>query len=250
MLPGVDVALRPPLLEQHAAESDEAAGELAQALAGAKERKLEEPAPRGQESLPGEVEYELRRLRNPGGTVYGLLYDAGSLLDLFRGLLPPAETRNAGTLQVVFTNQLIGNWDSADRRYHARTVICSSPSIVSISGLVEAPAREPGYYLARRSSEAFGFQEEAKMELARSFAGDYLTVDDPRLTEAAKGYVMQAAAYRLTGAAFCDDPDCRLFNAHWQRELLRAQLGTEREFCEAHGQMFYQSKTRGDASWI
>ncbi len=248
-LPGVAVSLRGRILEDSVAGDSAAARQLATALAGAKVRKLGEPAPRRQKSLPGEVEYELRRLANPDGQAYGLLYDAGAMLEVYRGFLPEMEARRQDTLHVIFTNQLIGNWDAADKRYHARTVICSSPSIISLSGLVEAPAREPGYYLARRSSEALGFQEEAKMELARFFAGDYLTFDDSRMTEAAKGYVMAAASYRMTGEAFCADPDCGLFNAHWQRELIRAQLGGPYEYCEPHSRVFRQCKTTQEAPW-
>jgi hypothetical protein len=36
----------------------------------------------------------------------------------------------------------------------------------------------------------------------------------------------------LTGEAFCDDPACRLFNAHWQEEMLRAQLADN--YCGRH----------------
>jgi hypothetical protein len=45
---------------------------------------------------------------------------------------------------------------------------------------------------------------------------------------------MQAVVYLVSGEAFCDDPECRLFNAHWQAELIRAQLTGEREYCARH----------------
>ncbi|HEY4705069.1 MAG TPA: DUF6775 family putative metallopeptidase, partial [Thermoplasmata archaeon] len=32
---------------------------------------------------------------------------------------------------------------------------------------------------------------------------------------------------------FCEDPDCRLFNAHWQAELIRAQVESGR-LCARH----------------
>jgi hypothetical protein len=47
---------------------------------------------------------------------------------------------------------------------------------------------------------------------------------------------MQAVFYALTGDPFCDDPCCRLFNAHWQREMLAAQLSRP-DFCRRHEKM-------------
>lgn len=235
-LPRTAVTLRAPLLEgwlENASAEDAEA--LAMRLAEAKVRSFDRPARTGQRVLPGEVGYELRRLQNRDGEVYGILYDAWLFTDAVRMLLPAAEAR-LENVHVIFTNQLIGTWDLADRRYHARTVVCGAPSILSTSGMVEAPARAPGYYLARRSSEALGLQEEEKMELARSYAGDCLRLDDPRLTDAAQGLVMQAVTYRLTGEPFCDDRDCRLFNAHWQSDLIRTQTGGG--YCTRHAEMF------------
>ena len=57
---------------------------------------------------------------------------------------------------------------------------------------------------------------------------------DPRLTELLKGYSMQAVFYHLVGEPFCEDRDCRLFNAHWQEEMIRAQLQSGEDFCPEH----------------
>ncbi|MFC1938628.1 DUF6775 family putative metallopeptidase [Chloroflexota bacterium] len=38
----------------------------------------------------------------------------------------------------------------------------------------------------------------------------------------------------LVGDPFCEDKGCRLYNAHWQEELIFAQLGAGYEFCESH----------------
>ena len=38
----------------------------------------------------------------------------------------------------------------------------------------------------------------------------------------------------LTGNPFCPDKGCRLFNAHWQEELIFAQLESDGEFCPQH----------------
>ena len=58
--------------------------------------------------------------------------------------------------------------------------------------------------------------------------------DDPRLTEAMKGYVMQALFYHVTGDPFCEDRGCRLYNAHWQEEVIGAQLGGAYQLCPRH----------------
>lgn len=243
MLPGVAVEARGPLLENGidsltGLDHDRRLQELAEAMAAARVRDPVFPdQTTGKRGLPGEIDYERRRLENRTSAVFGILYDGYDVARLCGELIDPGE-RELGRVHVIFTNQLIGTWDPADKRYHARTVLCGSPAIVSTTGLVEAPAKERGYYLARRSSEMLGLSEEEKMDLARSFAGDNLAHDDPRLTEVAKGYVMQAVAYMLTGWPFCDDPGCRLFNAHWQKEMLTAQLRGGYEYCKAHREAF------------
>ena len=72
------------------------------------------------------------------------------------------------------------------------------------------------------------------MEAKQAFAGDIMAYGDPRMTEVAKGYMMQAVIYMATGEPFCSDASCRLFNAHWQKELIAAQLGQGPEFCPYH----------------
>jgi len=245
MIPTAQVESRGPILES-AASDYELMENIAGSIARAKIRDLSIPSPQHQTPLSGEVAYERQRLANSKSSVYGLLYDAHEFSRLCMGLIPESES-GLKHVHVVITNQLIGTWDSADRRYHARTILCGSPSLISISGLVEAPAKAPGYYLARRSAEALGIDEEAKVELAESFADDCLSFDDPRVTEAAKGYVLQAISHRLTGEAFCSEPGCRLFNAHWQRELIAAQLNGGHEFCREHEILFRRQQKEGKA---
>jgi len=45
---------------------------------------------------------------------------------------------------------------------------------------------------------------------------------------------MQALFYHLSGEPFCDDPHCRLYNAHWQHELIHARLASFYAFCPRH----------------
>ncbi|MCL6106128.1 MAG: hypothetical protein M1309_02080 [Actinobacteria bacterium] len=247
-MPAAEVFLRGPLLEEFTGGGEAMTETRARALAAARVRHLEGPAPQARQPLSGEVEYELRRLRNRESSVFGILYDAGMMLEICRDLIPSTESGLAD-LSIIFTNQLIGSRDLADKRYHARTVILGAPSIVSTGGMVEAPARARGYYLARRSGEWLGLQEEEKNRMARSFADDFLELEDPRLTSVAKGLAMQAVVYRLTNEPFCTDKDCCLFNAHWQSELIRSQLGSGPEFCRVHSDLLADYQALGDRSW-
>jgi hypothetical protein len=45
---------------------------------------------------------------------------------------------------------------------------------------------------------------------------------------------MQAVFYSLTGDPLCEDKGCRLYNSHWQQELIFAQLTCTYELCERH----------------
>jgi hypothetical protein len=38
---------------------------------------------------------------------------------------------------------------------------------------------------------------------------------------------------------FCQERRCRLFNAHWQEEVLEAQLG-QPEFCDRHTKLLQE----------
>jgi hypothetical protein len=61
-----------------------------------------------------------------------------------------------------------------------------------------------------------------------------------------KGYVLQAVFYQATGEAFCDDPDCRLFNAHWQEEVLRAQRDVPYDLCPRHARQWAEWGNRSN----
>jgi len=49
--------------------------------------------------------------------------------------------------------------------------------------------------------------------------------------------------YNLTGAPFCEDVNCRLFNAHWQEEMIKAQITGPYEFCPDHEKVFQTLRT-------
>jgi len=241
--PGAEVDLRPPLVEGHPDRAPGEVNRIAEAFARAKVRNPS--APRTPfEPLWGEVDFERRRISDPTNQVFGLLYDAISLVRLFGTLLPPKEA-NPEHANIVFTNQLVGTWEQSDRRYHARVGVFSFPSIISTSGVVEAPAKPREYYLMRQQYSALGMEESAEIEFRKAYEGTFIDHDDPRMTDVLKGYAMQAIFFHIAGEEFCPDPDCRLFNAHWQSEMINAQLGGKHEFCPRHTRMLEEWKERG-----
>lgn len=174
------------------------------------------------EPLLGEVRYE-ERMRDDPDRIGGILYDAERLADR----MEPLVEGGTGRLNAVLTDRLVGTFGGD--RYHARTVYASSPSLVSSAGLVEGPARPREFYEERTTALGDSVPSEIAKE---EVEGDFLEHGDPRLTEVAEGMVLQAAFYRATGEAFCDDEGCCLYNAHTQEELLEAQL--DGELCGRH----------------
>ena len=108
-----------------------------------------------------------------------------------------------------------------------RLGIYGLPSIISTTGVVEAPAKPREYYFGVMA----GLDEE---QVREELKGKFIEYGDPRLTEILKGYTMQAVFYHLFAEPFCEEPDCRLFNAHWQEEMIRAQLQSGDDFCPEH----------------
>jgi len=185
-----------------------------------------------QEPLYGEIEYEKRRIL--GKTrAFGVLYD-GFLLPKILSEVIPREERSPEFIHIICTNRLFASWEEVDKRYHVRTSVYAFPSIISTTGLIEAPAKPREYYFLKQQYERLG---KDLIELKDSFKGRFLDYEDKRLTEVMKGYAMQAVFYSLTGSPFCEDKSCRLYNAHWQEELIFAQLESQYEFCEHHARV-------------
>jgi len=178
------------------------------------------------EPLPGEIEYEIRRLLDKKSKSSGILYDGFKLEEILSEFIPKDEL-NFKFCHIVFTNQLFGTWDENDKRWHARVSIYGFPSIISTTGIVEAPAKPKEFYLKKQ----MGINIEI---LKKEFEGRFIDYDDYRLTEVMKGYVMQSIFFHITGEPFCSNKKCRLFNAHWQEEVINSQLKKGDEFCKKH----------------
>lgn len=221
-LPWLRIEIRSDLLARGLGQTD--ADLLANMLCQVRVRDpLRNLSPR--RPLKPEIDYEARVLAGETRATPGVVYDGNELQRIaFTGL--PREERRRDVVHVWFTERLFATWDEDDRRYHARASVYGQPSIISSSGLAHAPAKQREFYIARRLG--------VSAERAAADHGDQcLKSEDPRTTKVAKGYGMQALFYALTGDAFCDDPGCRLFNAHWQAEMLNAQLEGD-DYCAQH----------------
>ena len=226
-LKNVHVNLRPEFINFHSGCTDDSA----KRLVDARVRDLNNPD-LIYEPMHGEIEYEKRMLKDPGKSSIGILYDGLKVQELYEGLVPVNEC-NLKNIHIIFTNRLIGTWDDGDLRYHARVIVCGHPCMISTSGIVEAPAMPTEFYHLKQQYAMSGMPLDV---LKEEFKGRFIDHDDPRLTEAMKGYVMQAIFYQLTLEPFCNEKSCRLYNAHFQEEVFHAQFGAT-EFCEKHEKM-------------
>lgn len=154
------------------------------------------------------------------------LYDGYELQQI---ISDSVKEQSLDSLHIIFTNKLTATFSEEDFRYHARALIGTNPSIISTTGIVEAPAKPKEYYV-----ELIGdFSEDRTKEIKEKYKGQFLEYHDDRLEKIVEGYLLQAIFYVETGNVFCDNKNCRLFNAHWQKDLFESQL-TNAKLCENH----------------
>tara|TARA_B100001750_G_scaffold231183_1_gene229061 strand:- start:393 stop:1193 length:801 start_codon:yes stop_codon:yes gene_type:complete len=149
-----------------------------------------------------------------------VMYDGFEVQNIISDLIMKNDLE-PNNLHIVFTNKLICTYDTDDGRYHGRTVICSNPAIISTTGMIEAPARPREYYFEAMKCKTQGLSIQ---DLKKNYSGKFLDYHDKRLSKIAEGFLLQAIFYYITGDAFCNSLDCRLNNAHWQKDLLYSQL--------------------------
>src|SRR5215469_15560262 len=75
-----------------------------------------------------------------------ILYDGFMMQRLFETMINENES-NIDHLHIVFEDRLICTFSEEDWRYHARTIVGGSPSIISTTGIVEAPAKPKEWYI-------------------------------------------------------------------------------------------------------
>lgn len=170
------------------------------------ERKFKDP-------LPAEIKVEKKI--NRGKDIVGVLYDGKKLANILRESILKNDLNEH---VIIILNRLIGTIEQSENRYHARTVVCSIPSLISLSGIVKGPAKPKEYYLQGENEEILDFNP--------------MKYGDERLTEALKSYALQTVFWRLTGEPFCKNKGCRLYNSHWQKEVIEYQI--EGDLCDNH----------------
>jgi len=143
-----------------------------------------------------------------------ILYDGFEFQNIISEFIPKNEDEK-DILHIIFTNKLTCTFGENDFRYHARAIIGANPAIISTTGMIEAPAKPKQYYLDLMTN----FSENRVEEIKKKYKGEFLEYHDSRISEITEGYLLQAIIYYETGEAFCEHKDCRLFNAHWQRDL-------------------------------
>jgi len=182
-------------------------------------------------TMLGIVRYEERALANPE-RAGGVLYDGVAVQRALNARLPDGE-RDTDHLHVVLLDRAVGTWGAHDGRWHKRVSVLGQPALVSVPGLYEAPAKPESYYEAKRERALVAGDAPPREVLEAAVDGEFLVADDPRTTDALKGYVLGAYHLLATGEGFCPDADCRLANPHRQPGVIRAQL-RDPEFCDRH----------------
>ena len=164
------------------------------------------------------------------------LYDGFEFHETVTEFIPINENK-IDTLHIIFTNKLTCTFDENDFRYHARALIGSNPAIISTTGMIEAPAKPKQYYLDLMTD----FSQERIDDIKKKYKGEFLEYHDSRISEITEGYLLQAIMYYETGEPFCEHNECRLFNAHWQKDLFFSQLDNKK-FCKKHQEILKQFK--------
>ena len=183
-------------------------------------------------TMTGIRRYEERALEHPerGG---GVIYDGIAVQDALRERLETPLSH----LHVPLVDRVVGTWGDHDGRWHKRVAVLGQPAVVSVPGLYEAPAKPEAYYEAKRKHALVSGSAPPREVLEEEVEGEFLVADDPRTTEAIAGYVLAAYHYLETGEAFCEEPGCRLYDAHRQPALVEAQL-RDPAFCERHAAQY------------
>ena len=168
----------------------------------------------------------------------GAVYDGSALQDVMVPLIPEQE-RGEDHLHIVFLTHCIGRREPSGE-FSLHIIQPGRPALVSTTCFVEAPELPREYLFRRAQLEGFGMAAEVEA-LEDEFAARTLTHADPRVTEVAKGYALQAAFRHLLGTAACEQVTCRLHEARTHDELTSAQISAESRLCERHAEMLRQA---------
>jgi len=174
-----------------------------------------------------------------------IVYDGFMMQRLFETMINENEA-NIDHVHIVFEDRLICTFSEEDWRYHARTILGGSPSIISTTGIIEAPAKPKEWYVKQMQMAAYGIcsdDDDENNSDSYNRKEKYLDYGEYRINFAAVGYALQALFFFITeGNPFCIDIDCRLYNAHWQEELIYSQIQSRR-LCNEHAELLHKFNT-------
>ena len=145
-------------------------------------------------SMDGEniIRRELQYSSNHGNQKITII-DGFYLQRIYSGIINENESQ-LNHFHLVFEDNLVCTYDENDKRYHARPIICGSPSIISIPSIVEGPAKPKGYYFKQMLKDLLSISSK---EIEHEFASRFVSHNDPRLTQVATGYAIQAIFFFL-----------------------------------------------------
>lgn len=159
-----------------------------------------------------------------------VMYDGIILQKLYQEILGKIGLEfNLSELYIIIIDDLIGSFDEIDWKYHARSIICGNPTLISTSGLIYGLAKPKDYYL---KLICYYRVPQILKTLKKEYRGRCIENNDERINSIVEGLAIQSIYYFIKGDSFCDDPTCRLFNSHWQEEILR--LNFNKIFCKKH----------------
>ena len=234
---GSEIEVRDRFLDTHRTGDDDADGTDTENLAEqfAEARVLSPYERETGNTMLGIVRYEERALDHPEREG-GVLYDGVAVQRALNAAIPEDE-RGHDHLHVALLDRAIGTWGDHDGRWHKRVNVLGQPALVSVPGLYEAPAKPEQYYKEKQKHALLSGDAPPREVLENEVEGEFLVEDDPRTTEALKGYVLQAVHFWRTGEGFCEEETCRLSNPHRQPGVVEAQL-REPEFCDEHAESY------------
>lgn len=172
-----------------------------------------------------EIEFEREKIYNCK-CGKGIIYSGIELVKYLRNIEEIKKLKFTDR-PVFITLDYIATFDKNDRRWHLRYALFSFPVIISLKGILEAPAKPKEYYFYI----AQGFLPEM---IPADLKEKFLTENDRRLPRVLAGILLQAYAYYILKNPFCENKFCSLYNAHWQEELLNSQKDEPFILCEKH----------------
>ena len=230
---GSDVTVRDRFLSLYGLADGDPKDDLAEAFARA--RVLSPYERETGNTMVGIVRYEERAIADPD-RAGGVIYDGLQVQGIMGELIPDSE-RGLGHLHVPLLDRVVGTWGDHDGRWHKRVNVLGQPGLVSVPGLYEAPAKPEQYYEEQQKHALLSGGMPPREVLENEVKGEFLVADDPRTTDALKGYVLQAYHYLATGESFCEGERCRLSNPHRQPGVVAAQL-RDSGFCDVHAKLY------------